>query len=725
MISHLLFPFPLRKAHLSSATSQAGFLAKGYVPGAANVGKISVVPRGTGSTSAIIALTGSGDLETCTYKFSSDGGANYKGRQAITTWDGNGAASRTPYDGASGATAPTDCGALFNADLDGDGAGETLFATATLSTGLSLLYSSPSIDGTGAWTLVSSVAPRYIVWHESGKMFGVRVIDPGTDDGIGVYASGDNGVTWNLSARITTHAQAGGLGNIIRLMSGKLALVYSRTISGDDSIILRTSADGVNWSDECIYTEAGKDLVQPWIAQTQGGVTLCVYLQNTATVGIEMITYANADPADDTPVPTTLTMFAADANHSNPTVTISPDGTVIIVVRHATSAKIQYSYLKGASGTFPAVATLLDTGDTLSTPKVCRIGGALYCTYVNGTTYNVELVMSKYWTTYAAGLESWTGSAVYPQWLHGSTWVTFGGYAGVLGDTLTLDSDAEYGAHRVSHGRPRQAARSIADAADWAAVFDAGANGLIPIDTICVGANVGHCHVEANATDSWGAPTLAQEMSLVRQTIAAANRTLSTCEMTLTAGSLTPHRNIGERLRFATSGEVFLISDNDATKVWCQEQDIDGATGDAQILASKAWAAVTQVNLRFLRLLIENQQTYENYYEVMLAVGLRTAFTGLTSLKPSTGITGADTSDDGGGTSRNVRGPMRRSWVLSLYMLGAAKYHELRQRIVTQGSAPFVLIPDSTDPYDWAWVQPELETQWVAKTTTIKLLECV
>ena len=723
--SYLVFPHTLRKANLSSATNQAGARSVGSVEGAANAGDITVAAAGAGAAAALVALTASGNIETATYKWSADGGSNYKGRQAITTWDGNGAAVRTPYAGAAGATAALATGALVAADLDNDGVPDALFLPVQIAAGW-LIYKSTDLSGTGAWTQVCAAGVGSIVWHHTRrKFYGLRVIDAGTDDGIGVYVSADECATWSLAGRLTTHAQAGTPGNIIELMSGRLCAVYSRNVSGDDSIGLVTSADGVNWSAENLYHTGGVDLITPWIVQNQGGVTLCVYLRNTATVAVELVKYTEPDPATEAPVASGLTMFAADANHTNPTICNSPDGTVYIVVRHATSTKIQYSFLKGV-GTFPAVATLLDTADTLSLPVVSMIGGALFCAYINGSNYDAELVMSKYWTTFAAGGESWTSKAGYPQWLYGTTWIFFGGSAGVVGDTFTVRDSSEYGAHRMMHGTPRRPARSIGDAADWAAVFDAGsANALIPYDTICAKFNGHALKIQSNATDSWATPTGDDALSFIRETIAAANRTLAGCEMTRTSGTFTAHKHIAERLRFGTSGEVFSISDNDTTKAWCQAQDIDGATGDAQILSPRAWAAVTQRALRFLRVLAENQQTYENYYELCVAVGLRTAFTGLTSLRQSTRLSAQDFEDSSGGIHRTTRGPSGRAWVLSLYMMSAPKFHELKARILNHGSAPFVLIPDASDPYDWAYVLPELETEWKAKTTTIKLVEIV
>lgn len=282
-----------------------------------------------------------------------------------------------------------------------------------------------------------------------------------------------------------------------------------------------------------------------------------------------------------------------------------------------------------------------------------------------------------------------------------------------------------YPAERMWYQNPRRLARATGDGADWNTTFNAGTNALFAVDTIVATSNFEHLHVQQHASDSWGSPSVSTEISFLKETIAAAGIALAGCKLTRSAGTWTPHALKAHRLRFATGGTVHPIDDNLTTKLYCQGEDISGGTGDAQILAPKKWVTITQNEYQWIRPLIESQQTAENYYQLGLSVGLRTEFTGLTALKPSTSIVGSDDVTRGGWRYRRVTGPAARSWALSIYRMSAAKYEELRTQLMQQGQAPIVLIPDSTNTFDWAYVLPELDTRWDAKQTVIRLNEVV
>lgn len=301
-----------------------------------------------------------------------------------------------------------------------------------------------------------------------------------------------------------------------------------------------------------------------------------------------------------------------------------------------------------------------------------------------------------------------------------------------IGETHEVSATNEAEGHSAARGffgTPRRLARSTGDGANWNAVFSAGANGLFAIDTICSFANVGHLHVQQHATDSWSAPSVNTEVSHVRETLPAAGLTLSGCTLTRSAGAWTPHTLKGARLRFATGGTVHTIDDNTAAKLYCDGEDISSGSGDAQILSRRKWQGIAQNQYKFLRVLIENQQTVENFYEWGLQVGLRTEFTGLTSLRQTDISISTDGVTPGGHVYRvmtgGARALTRRQWAFSAYMMALAKFQELRAQIVTQGRAPFVLIPDASNPYDWAYVHAEGSIEWIAKTTTIRLNEVV
>jgi hypothetical protein len=178
---------------------------------------------------------------------------------------------------------------------------------------------------------------------------------------------------------------------------------------------------------------------------------------------------------------------------------------------------------------------------------------------------------------------------------------------------------------------PKRHARSTAET-EWTLVLDAGANNLWFYDLVTFhGCNVKDLNVQANATDSWGAPSANNAVSsVIKQGTVTTGRKGS-----VTAFSqLIEHQYASQPSRrffihFSGSGNVYEVTDNTDTDVSVTGSDLTAETGTASIFGEAMYddTAVT-TGYRYIRIQVPAQTTADDQFRLgTLMLGIRVTLT--------------------------------------------------------------------------------------------------
>lgn len=729
MSGKLVFPGAVPPSALLSATNQAGARTSGMIPGAANTGGVSIAASGsfTSGISPYAILTTGGNLGTAEFQASIDGGTTLLGRKVDTTWDGNGAAVRTVL-------ADTDDCAISNpcaVDTDGDGVlDRVLIAIARVSTTpdrIDILYTD-DLTGAGAWATLVTNATGEVPTYNAGDRLALLSHDGALylfsyDSGLVVNKSTDCGTTWSAAVMVAAASDHGSI-SAISLASGKMLVAYEQLSGSYQRIYCRSSTNGSSWSaqKQIDPNTASIDYFSPTLFQEADGKTVCIYYRLTATAAMNARQTTAADPAAGTWAAYSETLWAGADRVS---AAIAPDGTIYAV--NLVSDAVSYSKFKDGDANYSALATAYDPAGALVTPVLSCIGGALWCVVFDATNHDALLVLTKYIATYDASTAPavWTGTAA--QFIASGLWLTPSGSNASINDTFAATTSYEYGAARCLALRPTHPTRSVGDGAEWSAVFDLGANVRIPIDTICALGNIDHFHFQMNDTNVWTSPAVNTTVSFVRETIADAGNTGAVGKVTRGAGSWVPGRHAGERVRLGAlaSAAVYNVHDNDASALYVTA-DLSAVTGDLALLSRRAWASQTAASYRYLRILIDQQETAEGYYELpVVLLGLSHAMAETDRAVMSGTIAAEDEITRGGNIFRSCPGGPRRVYRLTLLKTSLAAFQELATKFMGLGTKPIAYIPNASDPYDWALCYPSREIKWRALRTEIEMAESV
>lgn len=214
-----------------------------------------------------------------------------------------------------------------------------------------------------------------------------------------------------------------------------------------------------------------------------------------------------------------------------------------------------------------------------------------------------------------ASVGMWLGRGLYVSGFNG---------AGVPGDTATVATTYQYAKENVWRElRPSKQVRSTADNADWAVVFDAGSASVWSARYVAMfGTNVRQATVQFNASDSWGAPSVSQALTVVLSTssVGAANRGPGYFGPTTSPGWI-PHayKSDGRFHRFfvEVGGSVYEIDDNDADRLYVADVDFSAASGTYYVFGDRGAVDLSSVQrYRFMRLLFPTQRTSDGYYRL-------------------------------------------------------------------------------------------------------------
>lgn len=735
MAAYLLPSRHLKADMLSSATSQAGLRPLSAVPDLENSGSLEVLP--TGDPSAAVAeridIVVAGDVGTATFKRSSDAGVTYSGRRRDADWDdGTGDAAGTTENMIADAAIAEiyKPSAPCLVDTDDDGVPDEVWVAITKDdTATMLVQKTTNFSGAVTWAAITTqpTVSHNTTIHVNPLLLSKRGIvyllySSYAEPKINCIRSANQGTSWGTEYGATSGQPiAGSKISGCVLENGLLCMSWVQDDGTYDQVYLATSPNGQVWTVRNVSPSTTTNYLSSSVVQALDG-TVIVYAEVAG--GLVATKTTDKNPADSGASYSSETVSGTGADDASPSACCAPDGTIYVVCRDDTGTKLKF-FTRSTAAAYAGPTDAYSTADPMC-PMAANIGGAIWCAFYRDPTTNGDALMiqTKYWGTYHATNypASWTGFEA--QYLVSDLWCGFDGSDAAAGDFWTISGVWDYGADLMCLLTPSRPSRSTADGSDWAVVFDFGANVLVPVDTIAVIANVGHLHVQFNASDSWGSPSVNTTVSFDRETAAA--YTGAAGKVTRTAGTWTPHQWAGYRLRFGAIGAaatVYYIKDNDETALYV-DADLSAASGDLTIMSPRAWATQTKAAYRYMRVLIEAQDTYEEYYEVKaLAIGCRTALATQHVCHVGWTVPGDDFGMRTGTFIRSVAGASRRSYVLDMVGIVPAEYQEVQSILAQQGARPLALIPDISNAFDWVPVLPPLSVNWRRPRTVLPLIE--
>lgn len=253
------------------------------------------------------------------------------------------------------------------------------------------------------------------------------------------------------------------------------------------------------------------------------------------------------------------------------------------------------------------------------------------------------------------------------------------GHLGIAGDTYVVATTYTHAASLIwANNRPSSMWQSAADSIAATVTFDAGANDVFDVDTVClIGTNFQVCHVQLNATNAWGGPSVAIKLDA---TVAAIVGLLSRGPGYVRVAVITdPHqyrsaesRRWYVRLEHSGSGldEVYEITDSRptmaATTLYIEGVDFTAVNinATASIFADRMAALASPAQYRFMRLIVNAQPTSLGRYTVgNLSVGRRYEYTVIyaNGFKDRTDYGVSLTTTDSGQRFAARKGPSRRT----------------------------------------------------------------
>jgi len=741
MSGKLVFPtIGVSDVTLGTVTDQAGLIHSAFIPDADNDGAMVFTPSGT-PTAAMdvrVKIGVAGNVGAAArFLGSIDGGTNYLGRlNDDEVWDGNGAASRE-IDASAGAHTVQASRPVYLPPSP-SGTGEGVFVAVTVGAAI-LIRKTADLEAAVTWETVCADTGLGADSGSEVQMFAkgtmLLLLYKKTVGGrvqVWCSRSKNRGVTWLTGVVVdslhnTATSDPRNFDGCL-LASGRAAVVYNYITASNTHVYIKTSANGTSWSTAKLVTPAGGSPVYqyPGIVQNDEGKTIVF----SVLWGELTTTYAGrqntaSDPATGTwatysDTTTTLSGF------SRASFCIAPDKTIYCAGDAADSADdLYWSKLNKGSGAWSALEVIVArAGVYRSAPMIANIGGALWCVNVDITNNDVDLHMCKYWTTYSATAQSsWTGTDA--QYFKNGLWLAQSGSGAVVDDFYDMLTDYNYSAYRMFALRPKHPTRSLADGSAWVAVYDLGADSAHAIDMICAMSNLAHFHLQMNATDSWGAPSVDTTVSFVRETIASGGYTVAAGKITRSAGAWVPGRHAGEIVRVGStlsSAVAYRIRDNDAASLY-----VDGITsgsGDLNISSKRAWIAQTSAAYRYLRVSIDAQQTPEGYYDLpALLLGLGLSLRETDRARMATVLPAEDSFSRNGDIQRACADDATRRYLLSLLRPSLAAFQELSARHKVSGQGKVGYIQDVTNAFDWALCFPAVEINWNSTKTDIRLDE--
>ncbi len=691
-----------------SATRESTLVVSPARPGAANIGQMTVQMSGMPTTSLNkrIEIVNSGDLKTATYKLSDDGGTNFKGRRVDTEWDnGTGGAAGTEGD------LTWHYGYVSRPILGSDGEHVMLCEADPAYTKFRLLRSL-SMEPNASWTeelqvatdkTVSDAAPALVMRDEiyyafvlkAGYLECHKIID---------------GVAEKL-ALVEMDPHANTKADALILATKLIAVCYVKSDGTYDQVYVKTTADGITYSAAKKVTAETADCSDPTIIQEADGKTVVFYKLSGVGIKARETTHKNPAHTAATWAAYSETLWAAVSTHARPSATIAPDGTIYVAMDDTASGNIVMSKFKDGDSNYSAVSNILDHDGTASHPSLGCIGGHLLVCYDHGAVG--AFMATKYWTTYAAGNESWTGTG--PQYLGHGVLGTFVGKDAKTGDTVDIDAYYQFAKESIWSDSPSDTWRSTEENVDNRITWDYGSGRKHRFDAFLVVGNVREIHAQANDTDVWTAPSLDEEISLVYDSghVEAVDGDSVTVDGIAKTWPDKMFAAGGWKMKMTSgtqSGEAYAISDNGDGCLRFGAEVLTGiAAGDTfELLAPGAYKIFTGANKRFGSVLIPAQKVSGAYYELGLAVPLSVFQEDeyLSEVNDQLKSPNEIVALAGGRKLVNpIGGKALRTVTIEIERMPRETGEELLSILYYMGinSAPIVWVPDTTDRFNYCF----------------------
>lgn len=748
---NLIFPSRRLTRDKFTSDSEAGNKPQVKGKGAANIGETEAHFYGDVTTTTLdaeVKIVAGGPIRSATYKYSEDGGANYLGRRVYTEWDdGDGGSAGSATDALSiTGTGYGDGSEPVVVDSDEDGIPDKLLFVLYSGASEYKVYQCTSFEPGGTWTLLATITTENTInlfagvstpaIVQRGKILYLMSCETSTNAGMQFYRSGDYGTTWEPLSMIGGPSGAVGWGSVCVTGSKLLCAVYVVSSGGYMQLRVVTSADGVTWSAaKDISPSASKSYNYPVIVKDYDE-NIRVYSDCSTDSNVVGRICEDADPAASSATwgAVSESTWSFNANRIHGSIICAPNGDLVVILSDLTGEKHYISrsvYSGTAYGNWGTVTEIMDatSHSNVGRARMGLVGGALWACFrsdVSGTE-DTRMMYSCYWMTYAAGRESWMGTA--PQYLSDGVWVEWQGGQPMTGDYISVGSAYDYAGYRMCQLDPSRPARSATDEADWNTVIDMGANEVLTVDAVAVWANVEHLHIQANDANSWSSPDKEETISFVYDTVTPDDFYAGYLE--LAGAGWVPHKFAGWRFTCVTGGNSYLISDNDADRIYVHGTDLSGESGDIKILSPCAWikfsgGAYTE---RYWRVHVEDQITPEGYYEIKALV-LGRILEGRTrrdKVMPDYAQSIDIYRAPSGRMTRNRLGPARENLELTLNNPTPALYEQLKASLsyLDGPVVPFALAPSSTVATDVRLVIAPPNVNWSRTQTRIRLEECI
>lgn len=215
--------------------------------------------------------------------------------------------------------------------------------------------------------------------------------------------------------------------------------------------------------------------------------------------------------------------------------------------------------------------------------------------------------------------------SAFAVWLEDGVLVSGVNAYGMPGDVFYITTAYTYGKDNTwAEYRPSRYVQAAADGAPWRIVFDAGSGDKFSADRVALlGTNFRTARFEMNTTDSWATPALSVNLNATEQTFATFTGTTGSIAPS-PAPSLRPSqfRSDGDAHRWflevtiGANTRVYEITDNDASRIFCEGVDFTTATGPARVFRDRMGAAFTSSTYRFASVVIDSQDTSDGAYRL-------------------------------------------------------------------------------------------------------------
>jgi hypothetical protein len=459
------------------------------------------IPHSTRSYMA--ELTGSGDTGAATFKWSHDGGITYFGRNDPdqTNWP-----METEID--SGVLYPVGIDISYVSVVQ---AANKNIVSVYVRNSDGYLVSKTSIDNGATWgseTVILANANcelrTRVIKLRNNRLIGLMFYQAGSKD---FFYSDDDGVTWS---RFTVQNDIfGGYGtwkDIYEDSNGRLLGVsngFGISVDGGftwSDAVTTTGADGGG----CITEDKNGDLVWAYYtdAESAGDIEIkCVRsINGGATWGsaIDVIDHSGND-------------------FFYPSIVLDTNGDLYIAAEEDSGdTKVVYSKSVDNGVTWGTTTDLKSLGGVdLSLPSLTMVNGnEIWCPYVDITNNDGDYVRRGFWEAYSGNAAAVPVSG-NKQELCCSVDLAWRGYSGISGDIWTFENGYQYAMENtIDQLGPSKPWRSENDNSAQTILLDAGANNRFNVTGAAFhGCNLRTLDFQMNASDSWGSPSVDEEIS--------------------------------------------------------------------------------------------------------------------------------------------------------------------------------------------------------------------